>query len=740
AIVIEDLHWADSATLDLLEHLLVRAGAVTLLGTWRLDDTSTREANEAWFGRVRRSAATSVVELGPLSIEECAEQVRLLTGSEPGSARVARIYGRSAGQPLFTEQLTTQPDDQELPRLLADLLDHRLGPLAGGAWHVARALGLADRGLEAGVLGHATELSHDDLTTALHELRDRRLLASTTSAEEVRLAHPLIAEAVRRRVMPGEQSSERRRLAIALAASSNPAAAEVAEHWQAAGDGLEELTWRVAAAHEAARRLGPAQEAEQWLRALELWPADGTTVGTPPVRWSHAAFRAIDALWESGQPLRADVLVTSLLPRLDELAPHDAAELLYDAAMCESNLRSMEKGLQLIERSVAIMEPLGASTAQVSTLRMNAMILEELGRLTDASAVLDRAWQINRTVGDVEQERRLMAERAWRLFEAGHRREALDLVTAATRVETPVPNPFGDVIVAEHHTSLLFESNAPTGDVLAAARPGLATASAWGIDSDNVSWLHYNVSIALARSGDVGRAAAVIDQLTEGEFVMQHHPADLARAELDLQRGRFDAVHTRVERAQEIQSFSLDVRGRWCGVQAELALWEGRHKRSLDLALSLLDLLVDTDLVVWAATYFVLAARAAAGVAETGPADLEERRHLTMRLEELRARADRDPLAHDPGHAATWAAELSRLQGQDAVEPWLRAAAEWDTLSRPHDAAYCRWRAAQVAVAQGKATVAGKLLRRAALDARQHVPLAAAIAKPSSHGVAGPRS
>ena len=53
----------------------------------------------------------------------------------------------------------------------------------------------------------------------------------------------------------------------------------------------------------------------------------------------------------------------------------------------------------------------------------------------------------------------------------------------------------------------------------------------------------------------------------------------------------------------------------------------------------------------------------------------------------------------------------------------------WDKLGRPHDAAYCRWRRRQAAIADGQRTIAERLLRRAARDAREHVPLAAAIAR-----------
>jgi hypothetical protein len=61
----------------------------------------------------------------------------------------------------------------------------------------------------------------------------------------------------------------------------------------------------------------------------------------------------------------------------------------------------------------------------------------------------------------------------------------------------------------------------------------------------------------------------------------------------------------------------------------------------------------------------------------------------------------------------------------------LRAATAWGHLGRPHAAAYCRWRAAQVALREGRGVVAARLLRRAASDAREHVPLSRAIAETS---------
>jgi len=81
-----------------------------------------------------------------------------------------------------------------------------------------------------------------------------------------------------------------------------------------------------------------------------------------------------------------------------------------------------------------------------------------------------------------------------------------------------------------------------------------------------------------------------------------------------------------------------------------------------------------------------------------------------------------------------------------STELWAEAARRWDGLHRPHDAAYCRWRGAQSALGIGHGTIALRLLRRAARDAREHVPLSEAIARtaarttaqqPARHGAGG---
>ena len=119
-----------------------------------------------------------------------------------------RIHRRTAGQPLFTKQLAAQGgDDQSLPEVLADLLDRRLDGLDAPAWRIARARGVADRALVDRLLADVTTLAPTELTTGLRQLTDRRLLHPSIG-HDVELRHPLLAEAIRRRLVGSEAVDE----------------------------------------------------------------------------------------------------------------------------------------------------------------------------------------------------------------------------------------------------------------------------------------------------------------------------------------------------------------------------------------------------------------------------------------------------------------------------------------------------------------------------------------------------
>ena len=297
AVVVEDLHVSDATTLDLLEYVLSRDVDVPITVTWRLDDQRVQRWRSEWLARVQALPGVRTMSLGPLTLAETRDQLRLagwLDGTTTDRAR--RIHERSRGHPLFTAHLAIQGDDPTLPPLLADLLDRRLGDLSPDQDRVATALGVADGPVDVELVAAATGLDDDAVLAALRHLAARHLV-SVGATDTVRLAHPLLADAARRRLLPGEVRRLHRTFAELLGRGGGADPAVVAEHWRLSGETTEEARWRAAAARQARRRTDPRSEAEHWLRILEL----GRQHVVAPEGLVTAWLSAFDALQLSGR-------------------------------------------------------------------------------------------------------------------------------------------------------------------------------------------------------------------------------------------------------------------------------------------------------------------------------------------------------------------------------------------------------------------------------------------------------
>ncbi len=294
-LLVEDLHWADAGTLDLLEYILNTRLRLAVVGTWRLDEATSSAQQRDGFERLARSAAVKELELTALTEGETAHQLSLL-GVRLDDGLAARVYARTCGQPLFTEQLAMHHGgDAPFPSFLRDLLDRRFAGISDAAWSITRALGVADRSLTASQLTAATGLAPERLSKELHDLQRRRLVR-TTSLGAAQLQHPLLAEATRRRLVAGESREVHRALAEVLGTEPDASPAEIATHWEGASDTERELEWRIAAARSSAEAYDRANEAEQWCRAVQIWPAAVAAAGVPAVTLPEGYLAAMDAL------------------------------------------------------------------------------------------------------------------------------------------------------------------------------------------------------------------------------------------------------------------------------------------------------------------------------------------------------------------------------------------------------------------------------------------------------------
>jgi tetratricopeptide (TPR) repeat protein len=582
ALLLEDLHWADPTTLDLVEHLLSRQVGVSVVGTWRLEDPATHTVAVEWYARVRRLSTVRVLELGPLTLEETAQQLEMLSYQQVGPHLVERIHHRSEGQPLFTEQLAAQPDtSQPLPELLSELLDRRIEGLGQAAWAIGRALGVADRALPDRLLSDVTRLAPGELSQGLHELADRHLLRRSVQ-NDVQLRHPLLAEAVQRRLTAPEIVDEHRRLATVLAGASEASAAEVAEHWRGAGDPEQEIVWRIRAARAAGRRFALQQEAAQWRRALELWPVDTDNVGSPAVRRCDAYLAAMDALAFTDVST-AWTVAEEAMRALPDTRGIDAAETYRRAAEFRGNLGDQAAALHLVDKAVRIYEDMPACTGYVEALARQEYLLGALGRYDEGAATAALATEISAQLGETGLYKTRLSVQA--LYDAlcADVNLAQSRIEAARSIEPTNPDPQAEIYVAVNHTVILLMSAAGPDEVAAAARPGLEAAAPWALDTWPLSVLRANVTMAMRRAGQVQRAAELIDPVTDGPLTYARSPEYGERAVLDVLRGRFQVALARFDALSAIPVDSLFNLIELTEDVAEADLWCGdRRLRSID--------------------------------------------------------------------------------------------------------------------------------------------------------------
>lgn len=740
ALVLEDLHWADSATLDLLDHLLAAGPGVPIVGTYRTEDSATAEPTRAWFVRARRLRGVATVELAPLSLDETREQLGLLSSSPPDPDIVERIHHRAEGNPLFTEQLgeqlAAQADSLSMPDLLADLLDQRLLRVGTSGWPVAHTLAIADQPLTASQLADTTGLEEDALAAGVRELADLRLLRGQGHRDDIDLRHALLGEAIRRHMVVGEAAAVHRRLAIAMAGWGEAAsAAQVATHWRLAESAADELLWRVRAADEAHARYAAVQEAEQWVRVLALWSEVADPGSTAGVDLPQVYAAAIEGLEDAGDGQRAARLAIEALTRVADSDEAARAGLCRQAGHLQGIVDPV-RGLELLDEAIRLHERLSPSDEHVRALEQRAGILRGQGRYDEADASVERALQISIELADPVLHRRMLGLKAWGDMEAGHTDLARTEIVSAQQIAVPEPDPFGDVSLGVIHSDMLLKTAGTADEIEAAARRGLSSAAAWGINDFGVSVLLANVGQAMVRAGRVGRAAELILPVSESDVSLDRNLLHAQRAHIDMLRGQLDDAAARFDSLALLPITSLEQRAETTRDDAECRLWRGDGRVALDGLVAILGDVVRTPHSKFAGDLFAFAVRAAADVVRA--ADVADRgaarASLLDTMQGLRSEAVSDPFvrrdvpAEGAAWGATWSAELSRLAGASSVPPWSRAASEWDTLTRPFEAAYCRWRAAEALLRTGQSgTEAGRLLRRSARDAREHTPLRTAI-------------
>jgi DNA-binding CsgD family transcriptional regulator len=754
-LVVEDLHWADSATLDFLT-FVARAGrgeAVTAVATCRGDEAPLAPHVAAWLAQARAAAGVQEIRLGPLSRDQAARQVAALVGA-PVTPRVAgELFARGEGNPFFTEQLVAAAlaggaggegglaVPVGLPARLAELLAARAARCAGDARAVLAGLAVAGRPLGEDLVGAVTGLEAEAVRRGLRELAAARLLAEDTAGGGHRPRHALLGEAIAAGLLPGERVVLHERTAQALAGVADPGlAAEVAGHWQAAGRTAEELPARVAAAGAAERVFGYAEAAAHWERAIELGQAQpdaaAAGIGLPTLY-----VRAADALHLSGDNARAGVVADEARRRFaSHPDPATAAAAFHRAGFFRA-MDAPAAALPLVKDALRLFGQAPPSFDHAKALLDASVVLMDVeGRSQARITALNRALEVAEAAGATALIPRILPEIAYDAFVRGQVEEGLATLERGWALARAAQDGPALVNLAASESDALLKLARFQRAAEVASR-GLAAARQAGLQSwDQADFLAANAAEALLALGRTEQAAALIDPLITGLPDRDHWWAHTARAEIDLLRGDTGAATDRWQLLHFLPApgwvdFACEAARR----AAEVALWTGRPGDALDEVQRVLPLVKTPDLMILCGRMLAAGMRACADLAEqararrdqpASAAALAAAGGLATWVEQMGDApfADHPYVAAIAAERATWQAERARLAGPGQPDAWGGAAKAWQDLACPHRAAYAGWRQAQAQLEAGQPPAAASgPLRAAAGAADGHAPLLAQI-------------
>lgn len=734
-LVLDDLHCADVATLEVLAYVCAaldrqRLAVVVAFRPHEVDDVLAE-----WLQQVSRSPRVVDVAVQPMSLVETrAHLVDVLAGDPRAllsDSLVARIHTRSGGNPYAAEALLRAAlagDEVTLPESLREVLVRRTRSCRAGTaelLHVVAAAGSrASPRLLADVVARAQR--DLDLDAAVDEAVRAQLLVVEADGQ-LSLRHALLAEALYADLLPGERRAWHGALLDALEAAvpGEVPPGEIAEHADRAGDERRALLWSLRAARAAEGLYAYDEAYRQYHRVCRLWPrvpdaerlAEGDTVDVFTRAAAIAAICdhddvAVQLIESARSWLQQDPTVDPV--RLGVLEAQ-YARVLLDAGRSDAALVAGRRALDLVPAS----PPSEARGVVVSGL---VHVLDWVGGGPDWEPLADEAVEVARAVGDgAELARALVVRTTVRPGDP-------DLVADA-RQAVRLALAHGDAELLGQTYSNLVDCLQCAGlgrEGVEAAAAGMTAVARRGLEIRYGSWLGaQGAELALTYGWwDEADAFLATSLGHTGHIRSVNRDYVLAlRARLASLRGDWQRMDADLADLNRLPAVLTHLRTE---AIAEAMLWHGQPEAALGVVIDHVAGLSDR-LRALAAPIAWLGARALADVAEmrrrTGAGSSDVGWRETARaVDELVASACGPaalPGARPHQHALLCVAERSRPPGGSGVGPWLAAVTALLTAERPYLLAYARWRLAQAHVADREMGPAAESLRLAAAEARR---------------------
>lgn len=727
-MVVEDVHWADHSTLDLLSMLVtnVRELRLLLVLTYRSDDIHREHPWRTVMAEMQRFPWVERFDLAPFDSDLVADQIRSLTGAPPAPETLVAALARTEGNPFYVEQLVAAGGltSAGLPDSLRELLLARADVVPEETRRTLRIMSLADGDVDDESLARVAGQPVTAVRAHLREALDAQLLVTTDRG--VRFGHALMREALESDLLPGERTAFHRafadELAVRLAGRAEQRAdllARLAHHRAGQGDVDEAVTAWARAANAAERLGGYAETAHHLQRIIEHWGNAGDPERLVGAVYEAVVARAAECAFVAGDAPLACRLAEEALRLIDVDTRPARAGLLHERLARYSNsVGDHDRALALCTRAVELVPaaPPSAERARVlaglagqlmlrnryDEARSVALEAAEIGRATGATVAVASALN---TLGVVECELVDLESGLARMQEA--RRIAADAESAHEQMRS-LWNTVGRL-----HEAAEWERAADAFEQARVVLPQLGQA---------------HELPELARSGAevqfrLGRWADAEQLVAEFQAWFPHLSDEVELVDLLIARGQFDHARSTLARQFERAAFpdpELEVFA--LAARAEIEVWEGDLEAARRTVAEALALGMEGEPRLGVANTLAVGCRAEADAATRtrsvkGVVSVDDER-LDRYLGAF------DTLIAQPGPDLGWKREARALASHGRAEAnrarrhadpsaWAAATDAWNELRMPYPAAYTEFRTAEALVAGGDRRSADVLARRA---------------------------
>jgi DNA-binding CsgD family transcriptional regulator len=708
-LIIEDAHWADPSSRDLLSYLIRNqqtAAASMIIVTHRTDELHRTHPLRPVLAELDRLSWVHRLDLPRLRYRDVAAQIRAIAGGEPADRLVAEIYRRSVGNPLFVEALLAH-DGGDLPESLADLLLTRVRQLPEQSQEVLRVAAAGGDRVDHTLLATVAGIDDTASARAVRPAVAANLLV--VDGDGYAFRHALIREAVYAELLPGERLTLHTRYGEVL--DDDPAALqEVAHHWYAARDFHRALpaAWR--AATDAARSLAHAEQLGMLRRVLDLWnriPDAAVRIGTDRL---SVLEMAVDAADRAGEHQRGEALATAALATFKaELYPVRAARLLHRRSVMRWHLGKRD---DLDDLRAAVMIAPADHPVRATALAALASRLMMIPRHEEARAAAEDALTVARRTGDAGAEAAAIIGLATLSARLGDFDQLARIVEAGSIAEAT--GGHSTLLLALHWQAHLLVAYGQGEQAARAARRGIAVAAQVGLARTAGALHAVDLVDALAVLGRWDDALEVVDHTLDlaptpdlrAHLLRLQGAIALARGDLDVPAAALDEIRE-VVTARHIRDANETLPMTVLAIELDLA-----RGNVADASATAEAALADYDIqqssrFSWPLLVSMVRAAGAAG------ADPERAAAI---LAGARTHAGKLPVvtAVQYAHSVTFAAEAAAAEGVVDGAAWDAAAVAWRAVDQPYQEATALLSAAHAAATAGDRDGAAERLRRAA--------------------------